>query len=162
MGIRAPSENGIVAARSSGHVKLRKGKRASTWYLKYRLPDGSQVQQRLGPAWGGRGRPPAGYFTRRLAEEALQEILTDARRGDLDAPVTTGATFTDATAEWLRHAGQERACKPSTMTDYRLVVRRLDEGLGEIPLEDITTETIESWRDAWVAREQPSNRTVQK
>ena len=87
-GIRAPSENEIVAARTSGHVKLRKGKRVSTWYLKYRLPDGSQVQQRLGPARSGRGRPPAGHFTRRMAEEALQEVLTDARRGDLDAPVS--------------------------------------------------------------------------
>jgi integrase len=149
-------------ARTSGHVKLRKGKRGSVWYLKYRLPDGRQMQQRLGPSWDGRGRPPAGHFTRRLAEEALQEVLTDARRGELDAPVVTGATFADASAEWLRHAGQERACKASTMTDYRLAVRRLDEALGELTLEDITTATIERWRDNWMANEQPTNRTVQK
>jgi hypothetical protein len=42
-----------------------------------------------------------------------------------------------------------------------LVVRRLDEA-AEIPLEDITTETIERWRDSWIAGERPSNRTVQK
>ncbi|MBA2451473.1 MAG: site-specific integrase [Chloroflexi bacterium] len=143
-------------------MKLREGKRGATWYLKYRLPDGQQIQQRLGRAWSGRGRPPAGHYTRRLAEEALQAVLTDARRGELDAPLATGATFADATAEWLRHAGQERACKASTLTDYRLVVRRLDEALGEVPIEDVSTETIERWRDAWVAREQPSNRTVQK
>jgi integrase len=148
--------------RTSGHVKLRKGKRGSTWYLKYRLPDSRQVQRRLGPNWTGRGRPPAGHYTRRMAQEELQEVLTDARRGELDAPISTGATFADATAEWLRHAAQERACKPSTLTDYRLVVRRLDEDLGQIPLEDITTRAIERWRDAWVARERPSNRTVQK
>jgi integrase len=151
-----------VAARASGHVKLRKGRRGSTWYLKYRLPDGRQVQRRLGPAWGGRGRPPAGHYTRRMAEEELQEVLTDARRGELDAPITTGVTFADATAEWLRHAAQDRACKASTLTDYRLVVRRLDGALGRIALEDIGTETIERWRDSWVARERPSNRTVQK
>jgi integrase len=97
-----------------------------------------------------------------MAEEELQEVLTDARRGELDAPITTGVTFADATAEWLRHAAQDRACKASTLTDYRLVVRRLDVALGKIPLEDISTETIERWRDAWVVQERPSNRTVQK
>jgi integrase len=97
-----------------------------------------------------------------MAEEALQEVLTDARRGELDAPVSTGATLADASAEWLRHAAQERACKASTLTDYRLTVRRLDEALGALTLEDITTAKIERWRDDWIARESPSNRTVQK
>jgi integrase len=148
--------------RASGHVKLRKGKRGSVWYLKYRPQNGRQTHKRLGPNWTGRGRPPAGYFTRRMAEEALQEVLTDARRGELDAPVSTGATFGDASAEWLRHAAQERACKASTITDYRLTVRRLDEALGVLMLEDITTEAIERWRDQWMAQDAPSNRTVQK
>ena len=148
--------------RTSGHVKLRKGKRGSVWYLKYRPPHGKQTHVRLGLNWTGRGRPPAGYYTRRMAEEALQEVLTDARRGELDAPVSTGATFADASAEWLRHAAQERACKASTLTDYRLAVRRLDEFLGTFTLEDISTTTIERWRDEWIARESPSNRTVQK
>jgi hypothetical protein len=38
--------------------------------MKYRLPDGRQVQKKLGPAWIERGRPPAGYFTKRLAEDS--------------------------------------------------------------------------------------------
>jgi hypothetical protein len=37
-------------------------------------------KKRLGPAWRERGRPPEGHFTRKTAEAALQEILTDARR----------------------------------------------------------------------------------
>ncbi|MGC1799350.1 MAG: site-specific integrase [Solirubrobacterales bacterium] len=149
-------------ARTSGHVKLRKGKRGSVWYLRYRRADGSHGRQRLGPNWTGRGRPPAGYYTRRLADDALQELLTDLRRGELDAPVSTGATFADASAEWLRHAAQERACKASTLTDYRLAVRRLDEALGALTLEDITTATIERWRDDWIDQEGASNRTIQK
>ena len=149
-------------SRVTGHVHVFRRKRGPQWYVKYRLADGRQVQRLLGPAWSGRGRSPAGFYTRRLAEEALQEILTDARRGELDAPAATGATFADATAEWLRHASQERACKASTLTDYRLAVRRLDDALGELTIEDITTETIERWRDAWIARERPSNRTIQK
>jgi hypothetical protein len=43
--------------------------RGPVWYAKFRLPDGRQVQKKLGPAWTGRGRPAAGYFTKRLAED---------------------------------------------------------------------------------------------
>ncbi len=39
------------------------------WFAKYRLPDGRQVQKRIGPAWTGRGRPAAGHVTKRLVEE---------------------------------------------------------------------------------------------
>lgn len=35
------------------------------------LPDGRQVQKRIGPAWTERGRPPAGYFTKRTADAWL-------------------------------------------------------------------------------------------
>ena len=63
------------------------------WYAKYRLPDGRQVQKKIGPAWVGRGRPPAGYVTKRLAEEWLAEVLADARRGMLPGLVRTGATL---------------------------------------------------------------------
>jgi integrase len=52
-------------------------------FAKYRLPDGRQVQKKLGPAWTGRGRPPAGYFTKRLAEDWLRGVLEDACRGTL-------------------------------------------------------------------------------
>ncbi len=42
--------------------------RGPVWYAKYRVPDGRQVQKKLGPAWTERGRPPAGWFTKRTAE----------------------------------------------------------------------------------------------
>src|SRR5215213_2425089 len=93
--------------RVSGHVFRVARKRGPQWYVKYRLSDGRQVQRRLGPDWTEKGRPPGGYFTRRTAREALQAILTDARRGSVDR-ITTGATFADASAEWLRHAEHER------------------------------------------------------
>jgi hypothetical protein len=57
--------------RATGHVKLARRKRGDQWYVKYRLPDGRQVQKRLGPAWEGPGRPPEGSFTRRVAEDEL-------------------------------------------------------------------------------------------
>ena len=37
-------------------------------------PDGRQVKKTLGPAWTYRGRPPAGYFTKRTAEAWLRRM----------------------------------------------------------------------------------------
>src|SRR4051795_2988280 len=90
----------------TGHVYRRDGVRRSTWYAKYRLPDGRQVQKRIGPAWTERGRPPAGHYTRRTAEAWLRDVLDEARRGTLPGLVQTGATFADAAAEFpaLRRA----------------------------------------------------------
>jgi len=67
-----------------------------------------------GPAWTGRGRPAAGFYTRRLAQEWLDAVLVRARAGTLPGAVRTGATFVDACAEYLRfivvfHALMERA-----------------------------------------------------
>lgn len=86
----------------TGHVFRVERARGAVWYMKYRLPDGRQVQKKIGPAWTERGRPAAGYFTRRTAEEWLRVVLDEARRGTLPGIVRTGATFADAAAEWLR------------------------------------------------------------
>ena len=70
-------------ARVTGHVYIVDRKTGPQWYAKYRLADGKQVQRKLGPAHTGRGRCPAGHYTERTAREALDAILTDARRGTL-------------------------------------------------------------------------------
>ena len=147
-------------ANISGHVYLREGKRGSSWYAKYRVGE-RQQKKRLGPAWRERGRPPEGYFTRRSAEAALQEILTDARRGAQTlAPRSIGVTFADASAEWVRYSERERAVKRSTLLDYTGIVRVLDEELAEVPLVEITTELLERWLAARPAN--LSNRTRAK
>lgn len=148
----------------SGHVFRADRKRGPVWYMKYRPPDGRQVQRKLGPAWTGRGRPPAGYFTKRTAEDALREILDGARRGTLPGLVKTGATFDDAAAEWLRYVEHDRACKPSTLSDYRSVVRaHLLPAFGGMRLEELTPALIEAWRDELTSGERRvSNRTSNK
>jgi integrase len=131
----------------SGHVFRLDRARGPVWYAKYRLPDGRQVRKKLGSAWSGRGRPPAGYFTKRLAEDWLRQTLDEARRGTLPGMVRTGATFADAAAEFLRYAGQDRSCKPSTLREYRSAVNgRLVPAFGEVRIEDITPAMIERWR----------------
>ncbi len=66
----------------TGHVFRVDRARGPVCYMKYRLPDGRHVQKKLGPAWTERGRPAAGYFTKRRAEDALRELLHEARRAD--------------------------------------------------------------------------------
>jgi integrase len=120
--------------------------RGPVWYAKYRLPDGRQVQKKLGPAWTERGRPPAGYFTKRQAEDWLRDVLVSARRGTLAGAVRTGATFADAAAEWLRYVEVDRQRKPSTVAGYKVLVRsQLLPAFGSMALEEVTTEVIERW-----------------
>jgi integrase len=147
----------------SGHVFRREGERGGVWYAKYRLPDGRQVQRKIGPAWSGRGRPIAGFYTKRTAELWLADVLDEARRGTLPGLVRTGATFADATEEWLRYVEQERGRKPSTLADYRSVVRaHLLPAFGEHKLEDVDTELVERWISDLLGEGTLSRRSVQK
>ena len=144
----------------SGHVFRVERTRRPVWYAKYRLPDGRQVQKKLGPAWTDRGRPPAGFFTKRLAEAWLRSTLDEARRGTLPGMVRTGATFADAAAEFLRYAEHDRGCKPSTLRDYRSNLEaHLLPAFGSEPLESITSVSIDRWRGTLTGL---SNRTKNK
>ncbi len=142
----------------SGHVFKRKGKRGTVWYAKFRLPDGQQQKKRLGPAWTEKTAPPDGYFTKGKAQAHLDELLRQVRDGSLPGLVKTGKTFTDATAEWLGYCENVRDCKPSTMRDYRNMVRVLVREFGKRRIETITTEDI----DLWISGYGGSNRTRQK
>ena len=105
------------------------------------------MQRKIGPAWTERGRPPAGYVTKRLAEAWLRDVLDQARRGSLPGMVRTGATFADAAAEYLRYVADERGCKPSTLRDYRSIIEaHLLPRFGGERIEDITPAMIEAWR----------------
>jgi hypothetical protein len=82
---RPPSGHGFCVDRARGPVS----------YAKYRLPDGRQVQKKIGPRMVG-ARPSArGYFTKRLAEDWLRDVLDEARRDTLAGTIRTGATFAD-------------------------------------------------------------------
>jgi integrase len=121
--------------------------RGPVWYAKYRLPDGRQVQKKLGLAWTERGRPANGYLTKRTAEDWLRETLDHARRGTLPGMVQTGATFADAVAEWLRYIEHDRGRRPSTVAGYRSIVgSELLPRFGEMALEAVTTSEIELWQ----------------
>jgi integrase len=130
----------------TGHVFRVERARGPVWYAKYRLPDGRQVQKKIGAAWTERGRPAASYYTKRLAEAWLRDVLDQARRGTLPGMVRTGATFADAAAEYLRYIEHDRGRKPSTVRGYRSAIdAHLLPAFGSLALEDVTTEAIERW-----------------
>jgi integrase len=130
----------------SGHVFRVERKRGAQWYAKYRLPDGRQLQRRIGPVWTERGRPAAGYFTKRTAEDWLRDLLGEARRATLPGLVKTGVTFSEAADEWLRYVEHDRNRKHSTIVGYKAILNaQLLPAFGDEPVESITTEMIESW-----------------
>ena len=135
-----------MSVEPSGHVYRVERVRGPQWYAKYRLPDGRQVQRRIGPAWDGRTRPAAGYFTKRTAEAWLRDVLDQARKGTLPGLVHTGVTFAEAADEWLRYVEHDRERKPSTVMGYRwLVGSQLLPTFGDQWIESITTPMVERW-----------------
>jgi integrase len=90
-------------------------------------------------------------------------VLNQAQRGTLPGMVRTGVTFADAAAEWLRYVEEERGRKPSTLADYRSVVKvHFLPAFGEMPLEQVSAETIERWLAVQLRKGELSRRSLQK
>jgi integrase len=160
-------EQAAMSARITGHVSLKQRQRGPVWYLKYRLADGRQVQKLLGPAWTEHGRPSAGYYTRKMAEEKLQATLTDLRRGTIENTTRADATFADAAAEFLRYIRDDREREASTLNDYQGVIKHyLLPRFGNRDVASITAAEIEAYRDELKKLTRPdgsrrlSNRTI--
>src|SRR4051812_23441306 len=131
----------------SGHVYRFEGARGPVWRAKYRLPDGRQIHRTIGPAWTERGRPRAGWYTKRTAEAWLRDVLDQAHAGTLPGMVRTGVTFADACAEYLRYVENDLDRKPSTVGDYRSAIRaHLVPAFGSLRLEAVTADRIEAWK----------------
>lgn len=139
----------------SGHVKLVERARGDQFYLKYRTPSGKQLERKLGPVWTERSRPPAGYFTRKMADAELAALLTDLRRGEVPDPGDrSGKTFADAREEWLRYCRDDRGLEETTLRDYGNTARALTEEFGaDAPLYAIDEDRVESYRTKMLAGE---------
>src|SRR4051794_13162265 len=147
----------------SGHVHRVQRKKGGVWYVKYRAPDPTspsgrrQVEKVLGPEWPHEGPPPPGYFDRRTAQAALDAILTDARRGHVEA-MRTGVTFARLAEDWLVWGEHERGWKHSTLVDRRSCVRRhLVPAFGHLRIEQITTARVERWKSEFLIRNRPAS-----
>ncbi len=149
----------------SGQVVRVERKRGPVFYAYYRDPSGRQHQKRIGLVWTGRGRPPEGYYTKRMAEDWLRDRLLEEAQRACSAPAAeTGVTFAEAAEEYLRYAEEDRGCKPSTIRGYRSQLNaHLLPAFGSMRIEDITEREIERWRSglagARQGREVLSNKT---
>lgn len=152
-----------AAARSvSGHVRLRRGKRRSTWYAKWRDADGAFHQDRLGLLWQDKGEPAPGYLREKDAEAALQAILTDARRGASEQR-RTGVTFDLVAEDWIKWGIRDRDWKPSTLRNNQNDLNKhLNPAFGHKRVEKITADEIEQWRDELLDERGLSRRTANK
>lgn len=157
-----PTADPIASRSVSGHVKLRRGKRRSTWYAKWRDAQGVQRERKLGLAWEDKGAPPPGYLRPKDAEAQLQELLVEARRGAAEQR-RTGVTFDVVAEEWLAWGVRDRDWKPSTIAENRSNVNaHLGPAFGSRRIERITADEIEQWRDALVDERGLSRRTANK
>lgn len=146
----------------SGHVKLRRGKRRSTWYAKWRDAHGEQFERRLGLAWEEKGPAPEGYLREKDAHAQLQAILTDARRGASEQR-RVAVTFDVVADEWIAWGIRERDWKPSSLSDYRSILNaHLLPAFRGKRVERIDADEIEQWRDELVDERDLSRRTANK
>jgi integrase len=156
----------MAASRTvTGHIREVKRPTGTRLYFAWRDVAGKQHQKLLGLKWTGKGDPPHGSLTLKQANLIKDEKLVELRaKAAAPAPEELGppVAFANASAEWLRHAEVDRLCKHSTLTDYRLMARRLDEDLGRKPLRSICTEDLQTWLDGKRREDGWSNRTAQK
>lgn len=137
----------MPATTVSGHISLRKGARGGVWYTKWRDAAGRQHEKRLAKDWTNTGPPAPGYMRRKEADEALQAILTDARRG-LVEQVRTSVTFASVAEEWFEKGKLERDWTPATIATYRSALDlHLLPKFGTLRIESIKSSNIERWRN---------------
>lgn len=132
---------------ASGRVYVHHGARGQVWRAAYRLPNGRRHHRTIGPVWKGRGRPPVGHFTRRLAEEWLREVLEQARAGTLPGLTRTGVSFARACDDYVTHKTADRRLKPTTLRNYQSIIDyHLFPAFGQLAVEELTTEMVEAWK----------------
>jgi len=137
--------------KATGYVRTIQRAAGPVYYAHIRTADGRRLQPKLGPAWTKRSRPPAGHLTAAMAEAKLAEILAGNNPDVLVAPAS-GATFRHAALEWLRYVEHDRQREHSTVQGYtRAVNGRLIPRFGDLPLEAITVDVADRWRQELLA-----------
>jgi integrase len=136
-----------MARPATGQVIERAGKRGTSYAIRFTLPNGERRQVRLGKESDG--------WTLRRAEEELQAVLADVRRGrpnDLATPPEPppDPLFAEFAFEWFERVRGE--LRPNTVLDYEWqLVRHLLPYFGGLPLSSITVQEVDRYRQAKVS-----------
>jgi integrase len=119
-----------------------KGKRQKVWVARWRedviRPDGSMHRQRRSQILG----TVKEYPTRRLAERALEQRLSETRINSLDYQPRPAASFREFAAKWQRDVLSQ--LKPSTRAaDTSRIKKHLIPEFGDTCMKDITAQHIQ-------------------
>src|SRR4051812_18195409 len=121
--------------RITARLELDERGKTPRWRIKLRTPDGNRTVTLDGPAHVGRGRPPHGAITRKMANDTMETIGVKARDGLLEhgakRPARNGEpSLSDLVDGFLKYLQVERDRRPGTLADYRNTLRH--RVLGEL------------------------------
>jgi integrase len=135
-----------MARPATGQVIERVGKRGKSYAIRFTTPAGERRQVRL-------GRDADGWTPRR-AEEELQAVLADLRRGRpnelAERPeARPDPLFAIFAHEWFE--GVRGELQPNTVHDYEWqITKHLLPYFGALPLSAITVQEVDRYRQAKV------------
>jgi integrase-like protein len=121
-----------MARPATGQVLEYAGKRGKTFAIRFPLPSGARRQVRLGREADG--------WTARRAEDELQAVLADLRRGrpnERTVDHKPDPLFAEFAFEWFERVRAE--LRPNTVLDYEWqITRHLLPWFGRLPLSAIS------------------------
>jgi len=124
-------ERSAKRAYGSGSLIVHRG----AWYGRWRAGD-RHLKRKLGPV---RAAGSSEGLTRMQAERALRRLMTEVR---VVGPEER-TSFEEAADRYLHHLEHVKRRKPSTLQDYRIMVRRhLAPYFGSKPLERIRPDDV--------------------
>jgi integrase len=118
-----------------GSLQIRAHKGRPFYEARWRDRNRVDRRKRLGPAWvepdgaGGwraqRGPVPTEQLDERRAFPLMDEVIAEHEaRLDRGTPERLEALFEEAAEAWLEHLRTERRAKPSTLHNYKILLRR--------------------------------------
>jgi integrase len=137
---------------ATGHVIVVWRAKGPMWRMKYRLPDGTESAQILGPAWvarvgqdgwrSKRGRPPENYLTEEEATAQLRRFLDQQSERTPPARVTF-----DRCVDAFIERCEEKGRSPNTLRTYCQIARELKARWEDWRTVDVDADELEDYRD---------------
>jgi integrase len=130
----------MASRRQKGSIILWKGKRGSVYRIKYADAKGKAVMETIGPAKSA-ARPDG--LTRSDVEAELRDRLSRVEKKKWEKPKPI--TFAVYQATWFDQQERLRHWKPTTVTVYANVLKRLTRHFGAMQLGTIRPRDVAAY-----------------